>query len=146
MQLKNIIAKFIVMSFCDSKKTSPWYDNWLASGPLCKFISYRDLYASDFTKNEKVPDIISNGKWNIHVDWLDRFKVIFNQPPINMVSNKADGCMWKSKSGKMLTFSVKAIWNDLCDDWEDVKWAGLVWFSQCTSDTHLQLGLTYTTN
>ncbi|XP_071705222.1 uncharacterized protein [Rutidosis leptorrhynchoides] len=37
----------------------------------------------------------------------------------------------ESKTGKVVPFSVKAVWNDLCDDWHNVKWARLVWFSQC---------------
>ncbi|XP_071739283.1 uncharacterized protein [Rutidosis leptorrhynchoides] len=131
LQLRNNMAHFIMKKLGDGRTTSAWYDKWHPAGPLCKFISYRDLYAANFSKKEVVYDLINNGSWNIPTEWVDRFNVIFDQNPPVLTANKVDECVCRTKAGKQVHFTVKTGWSDLCDDWVDVKWARLIWFSQC---------------
>ncbi|XP_071692649.1 uncharacterized protein [Rutidosis leptorrhynchoides] len=131
MQNRKLICDFIVKKISDGKQTSAWYDNWHPKGPLCNFISYRDLYEADYNKNEVVADIVVNYEWNVPELWKLKFKDLFDLPTPLLIADRKDRCLWKSKSGKTSNFSVKQDWKDISDDWDDAKWSKLVWFSQC---------------
>ncbi|XP_071714436.1 uncharacterized protein [Rutidosis leptorrhynchoides] len=131
MQNRELIAKFIVKRIGNGSHTSAWFDNWHPVGPLCKFIGYRDLYEAGFKKNEMVADIVVNGDWKVPDLWKIKFKEIFDFPTPVLIADRVDMCLWKSRSGKTSNFTVKCAWQDLSEDWANVNWAKLVWFSQC---------------
>ncbi|XP_071695295.1 uncharacterized protein [Rutidosis leptorrhynchoides] len=131
LHIRSSVAGFIVKQLGNGTSTSAWYDNWLPCGPIGNIISYRDLYEANFSKKEVVSDIVGNDVWNVPNEWLDKYRIIFDNDPPILVNNKDDVCKWRTMYAKLTSFSVKVAWQDLCDEWVDVKWAKLVWFSQC---------------
>ncbi|GKF54235.1 RNA-directed DNA polymerase, eukaryota, reverse transcriptase zinc-binding domain protein, partial [Tanacetum coccineum] len=78
----------------------------------------------------KVAYVIEDGMWK----WPDVLSVEFDglkviDPPC-LIEDKLDKVFWRSKTGRILDFSVGVVWNDLRDCSDVVPWAKLVWFSQ----------------
>ncbi|GKE15495.1 hypothetical protein Tco_1423072 [Tanacetum coccineum] len=47
----------------NGKNNYVWYDKWNDIGPLCQFISRRDIYDARFDNNAIVADMIVNNHW-----------------------------------------------------------------------------------
>ncbi|GKA20231.1 RNA-directed DNA polymerase, eukaryota, reverse transcriptase zinc-binding domain protein [Tanacetum coccineum] len=75
------------------------------NGPLCQFISNRDIFEAGLSLSCKVADVISNGEWI----W-----------PV----------LWKTRNDKVCQFSIKIAWSHLSIPKPVVPWYKIVWFSQ----------------
>ncbi|XP_071718302.1 uncharacterized protein [Rutidosis leptorrhynchoides] len=95
-----------------------------------QFIERRDLYNHGLDPNVSVADIILNGEWNLPNEFLLKFDNIFSQKPPLIMQNVNDRVLWLTKKGKKLPFTVKTVWDDICEENEVVKWSKLVWYSQ----------------
>nr|XP_043630010.1 uncharacterized protein LOC122601307 [Erigeron canadensis] len=132
MILKNrsLLRNHIVYRLVDGMNTSALYDNWHIAGPLSSFISYRDAYDEDFSIKSKVFDVVVNGDWNWPMELVEKYPVLVSTPAPILSNNRRDKILWKKKSGRAVDFSVSEVFHTLSDDCDDVKWAGVVWFSQ----------------
>lgn len=131
LQCRKAIGSFIVYRLGNGKNSSAWYDNWHPAGPLGKIISYRDIYEADLEKNARVSDIVVNGEWVVPDEWRTKFNVVFDVPPPVLIQNRNDRVMWRNGRLKTVSFSVKTVWDDISVKNDEVKWANLVWYSQC---------------
>lgn len=130
LHYRDDLRDHIVSKLGDGSMTSVWFDNWFPDGPLCQFISKRDIYESDMNLTSKVADVVINGEWSWPEEWRDRFPVLFNTPPPLLISNRKDMVLWKTNAGIIVPFSVKIACSDLIEDSPIVHWSKLVWFSQ----------------
>lgn len=94
-------------------------------------ITHGELYHADYSKKEVVSDIVVQGEWHIPNGWKEKFPAVFDVQPPLLITGSLDTTLWRTKTGKLTTFSVKTAWTDLCDEYEIAKWAKLVWYSQC---------------
>lgn len=131
MQCRDKLRKHIVCRLGNGKSTNVWFDNWHSLSPLSDFISYRDIYASGLSKDLKVADIVSEGKWNWPSEWKVRFPELFDQTPPVLSHDGVDKHFWRSKNGKENNFTVGNVWSDIRVVNNEVAWAKTVWFSQC---------------
>lgn len=141
IECRDEIRKFVVIRLGDGHNTSAWFDNWHPCGPLGKFIESRDLYAADMSPSATVADIVVNGEWCITDELRNEFSKLFEYLPPLLIPGRNDRILWKTKKGKLIPFSVHSAWCDLSEYSDDVKWAKLVWFSQCIPGMLLFCGL-----
>lgn len=130
LQYRDLLRDHIIHRLGDGTLTSAWFDNWIFIGPLCKFISKRDIYEAGFSLTCKVADVIQNGVWKWPANWYVKFPFLAHLPPPLLFRDRQDKVLWKSKNGKLGSFSVKGVWNDLSEIRNVVPWYNLVWFSQ----------------
>ncbi|GJR88455.1 putative RNA-directed DNA polymerase [Tanacetum coccineum] len=98
---KDVIREHIVTRIGNGKDTSVWFDNWSFLGPLCKFISNRDIFEAGLSLSCKVADVVC---------WIK----FYGSPEIIEV----------------FPFSVSMVWSDLSIPMPIVPWFKIVWFSQ----------------
>ncbi|GKC26370.1 RNA-directed DNA polymerase, eukaryota, reverse transcriptase zinc-binding domain protein [Tanacetum coccineum] len=71
-------------------------------------------------------------KWN--KIWKDEWSSVFldlNKIPIPTLSDSNDKAMWRCNNGVLKQFSAKQAWDDYSENYPEVNWKDLVWFSQC---------------
>ncbi|GKC34709.1 hypothetical protein Tco_1047093, partial [Tanacetum coccineum] len=61
---RDVIREHIVTRIRNGKDTSVWFENWSFLGPLCKFISNRDIFEAELSLSCKVVDVVCNEEWN----------------------------------------------------------------------------------
>ncbi|GJX60702.1 RNA-directed DNA polymerase, eukaryota, reverse transcriptase zinc-binding domain protein [Tanacetum coccineum] len=86
----------------DNDDSWGWKNLLRIIGPLCQFITYRDLYDERLHSDLKVCDLIENGEWMWPADWVDKFPMITTIPMIN--ASTGDKVVWKTKNGKEVDF------------------------------------------
>nr|GEW08462.1 hypothetical protein [Tanacetum cinerariifolium] len=117
--------RHIVMRIRDGRNTSVWFDNWSFIGPLCQFISKRDIFEADLPLSCKINDVVSDGESKWHDVWRSKFLFLFHLPPPLILSGRKDVVLWKSRYDKLCLFSVKAIWTVLSIPKPIVPWVAL---------------------
>ncbi|GJU84848.1 RNA-directed DNA polymerase, eukaryota, reverse transcriptase zinc-binding domain protein [Tanacetum coccineum] len=98
---RGLIREYIVTRIGIGKDTYVWFDNWSLLGPLCQFISKRDIFEAGLSLSCKVSDV-----------------------------DRSDKVLWKSNNNKVMPFSVSTVWSDLSISLPSVPWYKVVWFSQ----------------
>lgn len=63
LELRGTVRNHIWVKLGNGMNTSMWYDKWCSEGPLCNFITNRDVYSAHFIGNFNLCDIIVNGCW-----------------------------------------------------------------------------------
>ncbi|KAJ9535832.1 hypothetical protein OSB04_un001013 [Centaurea solstitialis] len=114
----------------DGRSTFLWFDNWHPLGPLCQFISKRDLYEAKVDVKMKVRDVICDGLWLWPVDLWNKFRDILQLYQPALKENVGDKVFWRSHSGSVDDFSVATVWEENFLNFEDKRWHKLIWFSQ----------------
>ena len=114
----------------NGKHTSVWFDNWSFLGPLCQFISKRDIFEAGLSLSCKISDVVRDGEWLWPSCWKTKFEFLFVLPPPLLFSDQMDKVLWKSRNDKVLPFSVNSVWSDLSSPKPTVPWSKIVWFSQ----------------
>lgn len=80
LQYRDLLRDHIIHRLGDGTLTSAWFDNWIFIGPLCKFISKRDIYEAGFSLTCKVADVIQNGVWKWPANWYVKFPFLAHLP------------------------------------------------------------------
>lgn len=130
LMYRDVIRNHIVISIGDGRSTSVWFDNWSFLGPLCQFISKRDIFEAGLSLSCKIADVVSHGEWIWPECWRSKFLFLFHLPPPLIFREKLDKALWKDRNDKVCSFSVKVVWSDLSDPLPSVPWYKIVWFSQ----------------
>ncbi|KAJ9535397.1 hypothetical protein OSB04_un001487 [Centaurea solstitialis] len=130
VRIRDDFRSNLVHSIGDGTSTFLWFDNWHPLGPLCHFISKRDLYEAKVDVTMKVRDVVCDGFWLWPVDLWNKFSNIFKlfQPVLR--ENVRDKVLWRSQSGSIDDFSVAAVWDENFLNFEEKSWHKLIWFSQ----------------
>lgn len=73
-----------------------WFDNWCSLGPLCSFISNRNLYEVNLQHNATVADMVINGNWKWPDHWVAMWPQLeeIQNPPV--FSANDDKLVWRS--------------------------------------------------
>ncbi|KAJ9560832.1 hypothetical protein OSB04_005992 [Centaurea solstitialis] len=111
------------------RRTSVWFDNWHPAGPLCNFISKRDIYAARLSLDLRVCDMVVDGLWVWPIEIWIKYGNILQMYMPRLIANTWDKLRWKSRKGACVDFDVAAVWSDLFEDFNDFRWANLIWFS-----------------
>ncbi|GKB26479.1 RNA-directed DNA polymerase, eukaryota, reverse transcriptase zinc-binding domain protein [Tanacetum coccineum] len=53
----------------EGKNISVWFDKWNHNGPLSLFITIKDVHAARFHENDKIVDLIEDGRWQWPNEW-----------------------------------------------------------------------------
>ncbi|GKB73101.1 RNA-directed DNA polymerase, eukaryota, reverse transcriptase zinc-binding domain protein, partial [Tanacetum coccineum] len=126
---RDVIREHIVTRIGNGKDTSVWFDNWSFLGPLCKFISNRDIFEAELSLSCKVADVVCNEEWNWPCFLKTKFEFLFFLPHLLIFHDRLDKVLWKSKNNKVFPFSVSRAWSDLSIPMPIVPWFKIVWFS-----------------
>ncbi|GKA59381.1 RNA-directed DNA polymerase, eukaryota, reverse transcriptase zinc-binding domain protein [Tanacetum coccineum] len=111
--------------------TSLWYDNWSNIGPLFQYLTHRDLYDERLSENLTVKDMIVNGRWNWPEEWYVKFPAITGLEVPIIDEDSEDSIVWKARLGDVVKFSMRQVNFDLSNQYPNVLWWKLIWYSQC---------------
>ncbi|GJY73723.1 putative RNA-directed DNA polymerase, eukaryota, reverse transcriptase zinc-binding domain protein [Tanacetum coccineum] len=64
---RDLVRDHIVTRIGNGKDTSVWFDDWTFLGPLCQFISNRDIYEAGISLSCKIANVVKNEEWIWHV-------------------------------------------------------------------------------
>ncbi|GJW24117.1 reverse transcriptase zinc-binding domain-containing protein [Tanacetum coccineum] len=78
-----------------------------------------------------VVDMIKNGAWQWPNEWKNEFPSTMQILVPNLEETKDDKLVWKNNNGKECKFSIRDVYKDMRFQSTKIKWAKLVWFSQC---------------
>ncbi|GKC30569.1 hypothetical protein Tco_1037863 [Tanacetum coccineum] len=90
LQCRDVIRNHIVTCIGDGTSTSVWFDNWLFLGPLCQFITNRDMFEAGLSLSCKVSDIVVNGEWRWPQNWDVKFPFLAQLPPPLIFHDRKD--------------------------------------------------------
>ena len=129
MSIRDLIKQHMVYNIGNGTVTSMWFDNWASIGPLIYHISYRSLYAARIDRNITVSEMIDGDRWKWPHDWNQKYPHLVNLNVPTLIEEMRDKVVWKNSDGKVVKFSTKAVWQDLCEKYDTVIWHRMVWFS-----------------
>ncbi|GJZ70725.1 hypothetical protein Tco_0634576, partial [Tanacetum coccineum] len=78
---RDSIRSHVVIRIGNGKNTSVWFDNWSFIGPLCQFISKRDIFKVGLSLSCKIVDVVIDGEWRWPEVWRKKFMFLFHLPP-----------------------------------------------------------------
>ncbi|MFS7909488.1 putative RNA-directed DNA polymerase [Helianthus anomalus] len=130
LEFRDSLRHHIIHQVGNGRNTSAWFDNWHPIGPLCNFVSHRNMCEGGMSRFSTVADIVEDGSWKWPQDWQHRFPELFSSPPVTLVSGIEDKVLWKTNDGKLIPFTVSDVWMDIREVGAAVPWFKLVWFSQ----------------
>ncbi|GJW63724.1 hypothetical protein Tco_0115608 [Tanacetum coccineum] len=124
LELRNVIKPYVFHKIGNGKNIFVWYDKWNQKGPLSKFISTRDIHAARFNENDKVADLIEEGRWQWPNDWYNKFPMLkeIEAPKLN---DSIDKAVWSSNNGVFKEFSIKEVWRDLRKPHPKISWPSI---------------------
>ncbi|KAJ9535280.1 hypothetical protein OSB04_un001622 [Centaurea solstitialis] len=129
VRIRGMFREQFVHVLGDGKRTSLWFDAWHPAGPLCNFISKRDIYAARLSLDLRVCDMVVDGLWVWPLEiWIKYGNILQVHMP-RLIDNTWDKLCWKSRKGVCVDFDVAAVWSDFFEDFNDFRWANLIWFS-----------------
>ncbi|GJR13403.1 putative RNA-directed DNA polymerase [Tanacetum coccineum] len=123
LQCRDVLRDHIVTRIGNGCNTSAWFDNWCFLGPLCQFISKRDIFKAGLSLNCTVAELMVHGEWNWPSGFADKFPFLSFLPPPLLFHDRQDKVFWKSNSGKVGPFSVKSVWLSLTPNRPTVPWS-----------------------
>nr|XP_043639239.1 uncharacterized protein LOC122610308 [Erigeron canadensis] len=125
--MRDAICPHIKYYMGNGHSTSAWYDSWLPIGPLCKYISPREVTSARFSLEAKVSDLINNGSWLWPSAWSDLFPVLIgmNGPILNR--DEEDTIFWIDKDGNEVSYSASSTWDSLRWSQQWVDWFDMIW-------------------
>nr|XP_043630018.1 uncharacterized protein LOC122601315 [Erigeron canadensis] len=129
--MRDAIRPHIKFYVGNGHSTFAWYDSWLPIGPLCKYISPREVTSAGFRLEAKVSNLINNGSWLWPSAWYDLFPVLIgmNVPILNC--DEEDTIFWIDKDGNEVSYSTSSTWDSLRWSQQRVDWFDMVWFPHC---------------
>ncbi|GJU57111.1 RNA-directed DNA polymerase, eukaryota, reverse transcriptase zinc-binding domain protein [Tanacetum coccineum] len=74
--LRDKVRPHIIHKISNGQETSVWYDR----GPLCNFISRRNIYEANMLSQMKVAELVNNREWLWPSDWVDKFPELKHIP------------------------------------------------------------------
>ncbi|XP_024979735.1 uncharacterized protein LOC112516753 [Cynara cardunculus var. scolymus] len=80
--------------------------------------------------NLKVRDVVIDGLWAWPMEIWSKYGEILKLYLPPLIDGIKDKVKWKNKDGVSFDFSVAAVWRDIRDEENMVKWANMIWFSQ----------------
>nr|GEU58872.1 reverse transcriptase domain, reverse transcriptase zinc-binding domain protein [Tanacetum cinerariifolium] len=75
-QIRSTIRPFIWHKINNGKSTPAWFDHWVDVCPLKDMFSNRDIAISDFSLDDSVNNLISDGVWRWPLNWISRFLIM----------------------------------------------------------------------
>ncbi|KAJ9564713.1 hypothetical protein OSB04_000679 [Centaurea solstitialis] len=130
VRLRGMFREHIVHQIGNGENTSLWFDNWHAAGPLCKFISRRDIYLSGLNVHSKVSDLWNGVSWCWPRSLIDKYGGLLGDFCPRLRGDCSDSIKWRDKEGRLQQFGTGAVWRDLKQQSVVVPWAKRVWFHQ----------------
>ncbi|XP_022032322.1 uncharacterized protein LOC110933405 [Helianthus annuus] len=131
MNLRDRIRPFIVSKIGNGLSTYAWSDNWSCVGPLCAFISSRQLHRAGFNPQSKVKDFLHDGVWRWPRAWLDMFPVLINLQPPTINIDVPDSLVWRVSGDVEQDYSASVVWDTIRFHGIKVPWVEIVWFANC---------------
>ena len=115
----------------DGKSTFFWHDRWWDGGIISELVSSEVFENNQLDGNEKVCEMIENGRWKWENEWNSNSFDISNVPILSLNSDDGDRTIWINKDGMKNKFSVNRAWKDWRQSEDQVSWHKVVWFSHC---------------
>lgn len=63
LRLRQKVRKHVYYKIGNGKNISAWFDQWCEVGPLCEYISTREVYNARLPNDCSVEKLINNGSW-----------------------------------------------------------------------------------
>ncbi|PWA42407.1 RNA-directed DNA polymerase, eukaryota, Reverse transcriptase zinc-binding domain protein [Artemisia annua] len=129
LMCRDVVRDHMVIRIGNGRSTSVWFDNWYFLGPLCQYISNRDVFDVGLSLSCKISDIVLDGEWMWPNSLMSTFEFLMHLPPPLLFYDRQDVALWKSGNDKVCPFSVKSAWSDMSPPslfFHGVKLFGLV--------------------
>ncbi|XP_022019070.1 uncharacterized protein LOC110919101 [Helianthus annuus] len=132
LSIRNAVRPSFWSIIRSGKQTNVWSDNWCHLSPLRSFITPRHIANAGFNLQATVAEVIDeNGQWKWPQAWYDVYPVLIGLTVNQQDPQLADRMVWKDVEGHDQHFSSLEVWHTLRTRDTPVKWASMVWFSQC---------------
>ena len=89
-----------------------WHDKWDISDPLSNIVLRRVVYSAGLHQNEKVANMIVNGRWQWPTGWLDQFPQLITVKIPILNEDKEDSVHWISSKRNLVKFSISRVWKE----------------------------------
>ena len=130
LNLREKVRKHVFYKLGDGKSVSAWFDKWCSEGPLCEFISIREIYNARLSIECTVEELVVDNNWGWPMDWNVKFSRL-NNVHVPILNNRCkDKTMWVSNLEKKTEYATKVVWKDMRSYGRTVVWKDLVWFPQ----------------
>ncbi|GJZ06098.1 RNA-directed DNA polymerase, eukaryota, reverse transcriptase zinc-binding domain protein [Tanacetum coccineum] len=106
-------------------------EKWTDVCPLKDLLSNRDIVRLDFSLENSVSILISDGVWRRPLDWLSRFPFLAPLHVPVLLDDRDDVIQWRDRDGVLRPFSVACVWDTIRSRADMVYWYNVVWFSHC---------------
>ncbi|GJV38022.1 hypothetical protein Tco_1410499 [Tanacetum coccineum] len=114
----------------DGSTTSLWFDRWCDIGPLCSFVTTRDMHRAGLNPMSRVKDVVHNGTWNWPIFLLEKYPFL-DACTAPIVDGSMDKLVWRTNLGVSKEFSVNQVWSSIRPRNLKVDWYDVVWFNTC---------------
>ncbi|GJU27660.1 MAK10-like protein [Tanacetum coccineum] len=122
LQIRHRVRPHIWYKLGDGKQASVWFDKWEEYCPIMQHLSYRTITSAGFNFQEKVKDVILNGKWKWPSSWVVSFPVL-STIKVPLLNEEHEDCLfWRRNDGSLITFSTRDAWNSIREHGTDVAW------------------------
>ncbi|GKD57622.1 hypothetical protein Tco_1291009, partial [Tanacetum coccineum] len=79
------------------KSVSAWYDKWSIEGPLCEFISAREIYDARLSSNYNVASLIQNGNSCWPMEWTSKYPFLNMLQVPSLIDDAYDEVVWEEQ-------------------------------------------------
>ncbi|GKA01952.1 hypothetical protein Tco_0674617 [Tanacetum coccineum] len=90
LEMSDKIKRHVEYEVGNGKTISVWYDKWSFVRTLDSFIPRTTVYDAWFKDDAKLAHLIEDAQWIWPKEWSDKFHVLTNVKPPNLVNNKED--------------------------------------------------------
>lgn len=112
MMLRDKLKSHIFHKIGNGQMVSVWYDRWCTQGPLCNFITRRDIYDARFKEDATVSELVCNGIRLWPDDWIARFPLLNSIQTHKLISDQH--CLEDFRINHLTSSWGKAIWFSQC--------------------------------
>ena len=131
LSLRSELRPFVWSKVGSGAVVSVWFDKWSNVGPLCNFISPRQIKQAGYSLNATLANVIRDDNWTWPAAWYTLFPVLINMPVVQLNPSRTDSIVWMNTDHKEVAFSSMVVWEAIREKQQVVDWAAMVWFSQC---------------
>ncbi|GKB57414.1 RNA-directed DNA polymerase, eukaryota, reverse transcriptase zinc-binding domain protein [Tanacetum coccineum] len=110
----NKVRHHIYYKLGNRKSVSVWYDKWSIEGPLCEFISAREIYDARLSSDCNVASLIQNGNWCWPMEWTSKYHFLNMLQVPSLIDDAYDEVVWVTRAGHKTKFVTRTVWQDMC--------------------------------
>ncbi|GJV45039.1 hypothetical protein Tco_1429575 [Tanacetum coccineum] len=117
LKWRDKVRQHVYYKFGNRKSVSAWYDKWSIEGPLCEFISAREIYDARLSSDYNVASLIQNGNWCWPMEWTSKYPFLNMLQVPSLIDDAYDEVVWVTRAGHKTKFVTRIVWQDI---WKNI--------------------------